>query len=148
MTAGVGIGFDYHLANNIVIGGALEASWLGARQSQSIGPVSVAGDLDYVGVIRANLGYSFGTWMPYATVGYGWGHLRGDVSGLNLSADDFASGIVYGAGVKFALSSNWSAKLEWLRYDFDGSLDFGLAAASAAASVDTVKLGLQYRFGG
>lgn len=147
-TAGVGIGFDYHMANNFVIGGVLDTSWLGAARTNSVLGVPVTGDLDYAGTLRANLGYSFGTWMPYATVGYGWGHLRSEIGIVNLTSADFLHGMTYGAGIKLALTQNWAASVEWLRYDFDGTANFGPGSASADAKVDTIKLGLQYRFGG
>lgn len=147
ITAGVGLGFDYHLASNIVIGAVLDASWLGARQSAAIGPVNISGDLDYVGTVRGNIGYSFGTWLPYLTAGYGWGHLQSDVSLVNLSANDFASGFVWGGGIKLALTRNWAASLEYLRYDFDGSLNFGPGTAAATADIQTLKIGVHYRFG-
>ena len=112
-------------------------------------------DVDYVGTVRGRIGYAFGTWLPYVTGGLAWGHTHvnvNDGSGQRISApDDTRPGWTAGAGVEFAVSGNWSAKLEYdyidlSRRTYDLSA-FGLPAVNVDPSVHLVKLGLNYRFG-
>ena len=73
------------------------------------------------------------------------------------SSSDVRFGWTVGAGVEGKITSNWSAKLEYLYMDFDGfrAGSFSLAPASAiTGNVDTsfhdhvLRVGLNYSFGG
>jgi len=146
-TAGIGLGFDYELSNRIVFGAVLEGAWLGANGTGSIGPVNVEGRVDYLLSARANLGYSLGTWLPHATVGYSCGHLRSEIGIANLSADDFTCGLAYGAGLKLALTKNVSLTGEWVRHDLgSGVMNFGPGSAAVESRIDRLTAGLHYRF--
>jgi outer membrane immunogenic protein len=97
--------------------------------------------------------------LVYGKIGAAWG--RFDVSGDN-STGLFERGSVtltgplFGAGIEYALGSNWTAKLE---YDYIGyvgksqHIDAGPPAiqppfdSSLSASEHLVKLGLNYKFG-
>lgn len=147
VNAALGLGYNFHLSRNWVLGIETDIGWLGAARSTNIGGASLSADLDYYGTITGKVGYSFGTWMLYAKGGYAWGHIRSDVSLVNLSADDFVNGWAYGAGAEFALSKNWSLTAEWVRLDFrTAALDFGPGSVAAEAVIDLAKAGVRYRF--
>jgi outer membrane immunogenic protein len=62
-------------------------------------------------------------------------------------------GYTLGAGLEYGLTPNWSAKLEYLHYGFSsatapvGTLG-PRSAVALSSSVDTLKVGINYRFGG
>ena len=147
VTAGVGIGYDWQISQNWVVGIGLDANWLGAKQSTGIGGVaSITGDLDYYGVLKAKVGYSFGTWQIFATGGYAYGHLGSGISVVNLSADDFIGGWAYGMGAEFALTRNVALTLAWERVDFGtGSQNYGPGSLATDAVLDTYKAGVKWR---
>jgi outer membrane immunogenic protein len=98
----------------------------------------------------------------------GLGGIGGIVSiggaGLTSSTEETAFGWVLGFGAEYALSTNWSAFIEYDYMDFEkksGALDLttllgggGLAPGTATANVDfknklsIAKVGVNYKFGG
>lgn len=150
MSAGAGIGYNFHLTRNIFLGIEADANWTGLDQALGVAPgISISSELDYYGTVRGKLGYSFGTWNLYATGGWAWGHLASNIGGIGLSADDFVNGWAYGAGAEFALTRSLSLGVEWLRLDYrTANLDFGPGSVPADAQIDTVKAVLRYRWGG
>jgi outer membrane immunogenic protein len=72
------------------------------------------------------------------------------------SADKTLWGWTVGTGVEYALTENWSAKLEYNYLDFgDNTLSFpvpipriGAVDVDTTTSLHTVKFGVNYRFGG
>lgn len=114
------------------------------------------------GTLTGRLGLATGSWLLYAKGGAAF--LNADVSfedtnplGLTLvngtTNSDTLSGWVLGGGVEVALTNNWSLKAEYLHFDFGTAT---VAAQSPGGqtyrfdndiAVDTVKAGLNYRFG-
>ena len=62
-------------------------------------------------------------------------------------------GYAAGAGIEWGFAPNWSAKVEYMHYGFDSNTA-PIPALSATATadlrldIDTVKVGINYRFGG
>lgn len=144
------------------------------RLSDSVWSKKVDLSLDSFGTVRARLGYANGAVMPYVTGGLAWGKTSGDIAvtytpnghvdaNANPAGTSYASvdethvGWTIGAGVEWAFAPNWSLKAEYLHIDL-GSEDYafkGLTYTDAPfdtdnfkseLTVDTVKLGLNYRF--
>lgn len=148
-TAGLGAGYNFHLTRSWVLGIEGDFNYAAADRAVGIAPgIALSSEIDYYATLRARLGYSFGTWMVYGHAGGVWAHLASNVSGVGLSADDFASGLAYGAGVEAALWGGWSGRFEWTRLDFDSVQNFGIGTLNTASNVDIFKVGLAYRFGG
>ncbi len=118
-------------------------------------PVAVQHDADYVGTVRGRIGYAFGTWLPYVTGGLAWGHTHG-ISSMTAAAGDssghYQPGWTAGTGVEFAVSGNWSAKVE---YDYVDAVAPNVRferlrrcpTSMSILAINVVKLGLNYRFG-
>ena len=54
-------------------------------------------------------------------------------------------------GIEYGFTSNWSAKLEYMHYSFDSATASRGAIAVAdpvSLSIDSIKAGIIYRFGG
>src|SRR5262249_47223211 len=112
---------------------------------------------------RARIGLAFDWLMPYVTAGGALVNARDDlivtVGGVSASFPPLSTttlGWTVGAGVDVALSSNWSARLEYLHIRakdvtssvlIPGFLAVGTAAETASYRDNIVRVGLNYRIG-
>jgi len=62
---------------------------------------------------------------------------------------------VIGAGIEYGFTPNWSAKVEYLHFNFGNTLDYTVFNAVGTPfrfnqnlTVETAKVGVNYRFGG
>jgi outer membrane immunogenic protein len=123
------------------------------------------------GTVHARLGYAWAQWLPYITGGWAWGR-NGLTSRCPRSCDPtFAptdadsattsdtrthSGWAIGGGLEYAINENWSVIAEYLhlelgsqRYNVQVDYDDGVPPGVdfGRLKIDTVKVGLNYRFG-
>jgi outer membrane immunogenic protein len=98
---------------------------------------------DFLGSVRARLGVASPTTLLYATGGLGVG--RGSISVLGSEASNTHYGWTLGGGLEWMISPNWTAKIEYLHYDF-GKETYG-SLLDVGFNVDTVRVGLNYKFG-
>jgi outer membrane immunogenic protein len=103
----------------------------------------------WLGTARGRLGYAgWSNWLPYFTGGLAMGDIKAANSALS-SANKTKMGYALGAGVEYAMWSNWSVKLEYLYVDL-GKFDCGIACGAATDNVsfkaNVVRAGLNYRF--
>ncbi len=104
--------------------------------------------LGWLATGRGRIGYTGWTnWLPYLTGGVAGGNIKatspfGSASKTNI-------GWTAGAGLEYALWSNWSVKAEYLYVDL-GKFDCGVACGAATDNVsfksNLVRLGVNYRF--
>jgi high affinity Mn2+ porin len=137
-----------------VLGIEADASFTGPLDVPALIPAPFHSTIDYVGTVRGRAGYASGTLLAYLTGGFAWGHSHvniNDATGAVVSSPGQNQlGWTAGAGLEFAVSGNWSAKLEYdyidlARRTFDLS-GFGLPPVNVDPNVHLVKLGLNYRF--
>lgn len=105
--------------------------------------------------MRGRIGYAFDRAMVYATGGWAW--TRNDLSlaipatGIAVSERSTHSGWVLGGGIEWALVDNWTAKVEY-QYLALGSANYlsgtVVGGLDVDADVHTIRIGLNYRFGG
>jgi high affinity Mn2+ porin len=149
---GYQVGTNRELANRIVLGVEADSTFTSPRDQSAFGrmpPVPFNSTIDYVGTARGRIGYAFDRIMPYLTGGFAWGHTRAlinDGSGASVGYTQF--GWTAGAGVEFAVSGNWSAKLEYeyvdlnrQRYDLS---NFLLPGVVMDPRIHLLKFGLNY----
>jgi outer membrane immunogenic protein len=151
------IGCNYQFATSVVLGIEADASWAdisGDSPNPLIPGDSVHARTDLLTDVTGRLGWTWNRWLVYAKGGVAWAHDNYDVltPGADFSASETRTGWTVGAGVEWAFLDNWSAKLEYLHYDFGGR-DLTLTDPVAGTigthidqRIDTVKLGLNYRF--
>jgi high affinity Mn2+ porin len=155
LIGGYQAGYNRQFSNHVVLGIEADASFPSPIDAPRLTPAPFNTTLDYVGTVRGRIGYAFGAWLPYVTGGFAWGHSHVDINdgGRNIisSPGQYHPGWTAGAGVEFAVSGNWSAKLEYdyidlarRMYDLSG---FGLPGVNVDPNIHLVKLGLNYRFG-
>jgi len=103
---------------------------------------------DWLATVRGRLGYDWGRFMPYVTGGAAFGDIKMTPVGLG-SETDTRFGWTAGAGVEFAISGPWTAKVEYLYADL-GDATCSAATCGVSTNVDfntsIVRGGLNYRF--
>ena len=109
----------------------------------------------WLGTARLRVGYAFDRIMPYLTGGYAAGSVAARVTGAPGANEESytRSGYAIGGGVEYAVSSNWSAKIEYLHvglarhsYFLTSPAPTGAFPRSVPYSADIVRIGLNYRF--
>lgn len=157
---GVQVGADYQFAPNWVLGVEGQYSWLGNNNNS----VAFTGTgLGYVytnnqralGSVTGRLGYTWGPAMLYAKGGYAFSDnnetlLFGGVAQPFSFDSGHRDGYTVGAGLEYMFAPNWSAKVEYMYYNFGNSRFVTPAALAPFGSFrtddHTVKVGLNYRF--
>jgi len=161
LIGGYQVGYNRQFANRLVLGIEADATFTSPEDQAALGRMPVTPfntTADYVGTVRGRIGYAFGRWMPYVTGGFAWGHTRAFINQTDTDSGDvisalghYQTGWTAGLGIEFAVSGNWTAKLEYeyvdlsrQTYDLSG---FGLANTSVEPRVSLAKFGLNYQFG-
>ena len=104
----------------------------------------------WLSTVRGRFGYAgWNNWLPYITGGLAMGDIKATNSALS-SANKTKMGYALGAGVEYAMMTNWSVKLEYLYVDL-GKFDCGVACSATkpdnvSFNANVVRAGLNYRF--
>src|SRR6516164_3457542 len=168
--AGGQVGFNWQ-AGMVVFGAEFDAQWSGQSNAVSLictppMPGCTATEAVKIRSLttgRARIGLAFDWLMPYVTAGGALVNARDDltvnVGGATGSFPPLSGttlGWTAGAGVDVALSSNWSARFEYLHISANGItssalipgfLGNGSAAETATYRDNIVRVGLNYRIG-
>src|SRR5258708_35544035 len=155
----------------VVFGAEFDAQWSGQSNAVSLictPPIPGCTATEAVKIRslttgRARIGLAFDWLMPYVTAGGGLVNARDDltvnVGGVSANFQPLSNttlGWTAGAGVDVALSSNWSARFEYLHIKANGItssvlipgvLGNGTAAETASYRDNIVRVGLNYRIG-
>ena len=127
---GLQLGYNWQLSRNWVFG--IEGDISGTDINTAVGPSHI----DYLGTLRARVGYTWDRTMLYGTGGLAWN--RSSVGG----AHDNDTGYALGLGLEWAFAPGWSTKVEYMYYAFDNT-----GPIAADLDISTIKVGLNYRFG-
>ena len=159
------IGYNFQ-SGIVVFGIEADASWSNIKGTTPciIGLFSCKREVDYVGTITGRLGFTADRALIYVKGGAAFAHVDHKVSlfGTEITnADKTIWGWTVGTGVEYAITGNWSAKLEYNFMDFGSQhLDFPLSvgfindgvpfnvAVDTKTYIHAVKFGVNYRFGG
>lgn len=148
---GLQAGYNYQFANNVVLGLEADIDWTSmGSNTVVISNTGGAGEasLDYVGTIRARLGYAFDRVLPYITGGAAYANTNyGTIYGISTSQTNW--GWTIGAGVEYAFTNNWTAKIEYLYVDLQGNsytIPATLGSVNADTNLNLLKLGVNYKF--
>src|SRR4051794_1881161 len=155
LIGGYQAGYVRQFPNHLVLGIEADAAFTSPLDAPALRPAPFNTTIDCTGTVRGRAGYAFGTLLPYVTGGFAWGHSHidiRDIAGEIVSTPgQTQTGWTAGAGLEFAVSGNWSAKVEYdyielSRRVFDLS-GFGLSSVNVDPNIHLVKLGLNYRLG-
>ncbi|VIO66547.1 hypothetical protein CI1B_16690 [Bradyrhizobium ivorense] len=158
VTGGIGgfqVGYNKEFANRFVLGVEADATFTSPTDIPRRVLAPFNSTIDYAGTLRGRVGYSFGNWMPYLTGGFAWGHSHvkvNDADGAVISEPgQYHTGWTAGAGAEFALSGNWTAKVEYEYVDLSrktlGLAEFGMPGVAIEPRRHLLKFGLNYQFG-
>jgi outer membrane immunogenic protein len=167
--AGGQVGFNYQIGS-WVVGLEAQGSWASATGDNTNLIFSFTGNGDRIinnsevrsiGVVAGRVGYAFDRVLPYVIGGGAWANDKffntTTTSPLVVATGtDTRSGWMAGVGVEYAFWDNLSLKLEYNYLDLGrerirlgcpgcagGAVDYDIVQ-----QMNTVKLGLNYRFGG
>ena len=133
-----------------VVGLEGDIDWANIKGTTNRGCVGgCSSENTWLGTARGRLGYSFDRWMPYITGGAAFGDVTTTNPGFS-GATNTQVGWTAGAGVEFAIASNWTAKVEYLHYDL-GSFNCGVGCNgflndNVKFSADAIRGGVNFRF--
>ena len=153
MIGGYQAGYNYHFANNVVLGVEADVSFGSPIDIPRLAPTSFNTTIDYLATARGRAGYSLGRWMPYVTGGVAWGHTHVDLNDFGTAVPPRRylahAGWTAGLGIEVAVGGNWTAKAEYdyvdlARRTYDLT-DIRLQRVNVDPNVHLFKLGLNYR---
>jgi outer membrane immunogenic protein len=166
-TIGGTVGYNYQIGN-FVAGLEADLSYvdLGKSVVTTLGPLTttVGNEMTYFGTVRGRLGVAFDRLLVYATGGLAFGDSDATTTVAGPGGafwtggkNDTRFGYTLGAGLEYAFTGNWSAKVEYLYYDlgrqsYDSPQVQGAAlpgvfgATRAENRGNIVRAGINYRF--
>jgi outer membrane immunogenic protein len=120
-----------------------------AKGSAACGGGTCETAMTWLGTARGRLGYGgWSNWLPYVTGGLAFGGVKATNSAVG-STSTTRLGWTIGAGLEYALFSNWSVKAEYLYVDL-GKFNCTNCSATGVDNVtyhtSIVRAGLNYRF--
>lgn len=137
------IGYNYQLANRVVLG--LEADFSGTDLSATgpgVGFGAARVDQNFIGTVRARIGYAADRFLPYVTGGFAYGGSDVTIPGVG-SKDDTRFGYTVGAGLEYAFTNNWTARIEGLYVDLERD---NVGTARVGQELGIIRAGVNYKF--
>src|SRR5436190_18107035 len=153
------IGCDYQFARNWAVGIDGDFSWAdirGETPDPFFGNKNIDARTHWLASATGRLGYTWDHWMLYGKGGAAWARDKYDTRNpllYDFTGSEIGTGWIVGAGLEWAFWHKWSARLEFDHYDFSNRTvvltdpNLGSQVANIKQRVETVKLGLNYRFG-
>jgi len=154
------IGCDYQFASSWVAGFEGSAGWGNISGNTTVAipgdSVNFTENTDLLTSVTARIGYAWNDWLLYAKGGAAWTGNRysaSDAAGLFAFAGlETRLGWTAGAGIEWALSRNWSVKLEYDYYGFgtrsvtfiDNTISGIAGPVNINQNIQIVKLGLNF----
>ncbi|WP_041357606.1 carbohydrate porin [Nitrobacter hamburgensis] len=157
--SGVQAGYNIQLPSGLLLGLEADISFPNYIESNSdvsklaTARSAVTQQWDFIGSARGRIGYATGPWLTYASGGLAFAgerYLNDLPSGDQEKALDMRLGWAAGAGLEYAFTPSWSARLEYLYYRFDKTNVQFPSAAQYAATMDmhSIRVGLNRKLGG
>jgi len=141
VAGGFTAGYNYQFNPNWVLGTETDIAFSNADTTHN----GRKFESDYVGTLRARLGYSVGNVMFYGTGGLAYG--RGELSVGGLTNEQTHWGWALGAGVEAMLTEHVSAKFEYLYVDLGKeTYQSTLGPQGVSYTTNLLRGGVNYRF--
>jgi len=105
-------GWNFQFSQTVV-GFESDVAWTNLRGSVGGCLQSCDVSLDLLSTYRGRIGYSVGSWLPFATVGLAVGDIRTD-------RNEFRAGFAVGGGLEYAVNRWVVARFDYLHVDFRG----------------------------
>ena len=152
-----------HVGYNVQFGGlvvGVEGDFEGTTLSHTTvyplsAPDTFRSEIGWQSSVRGRLGYAFDRVMIYGTGGVAFADInhtyREATTPITQSLSDVRTGWTAGGGVEYALSNNWSARVEYRYADFGAKNDVPAIAFPRfierhTETVQSVRVGFSYKF--
>jgi outer membrane immunogenic protein len=148
---GVQAGYNWQI-NNFVLGLEADIAAGGLRRTFDLGGGDTyRASVPLLSTVRARAGLAADRALFYVTGGLGIATFqdRWDIGGVITSFSSTRAGYALGAGVEYAFTPNWTAKVEYMYYGFGDRRNLLVAGAPGdrlRTDIHTVKLGINYLF--
>ncbi|MDJ1158923.1 porin family protein [Chelatococcus sp. SYSU_G07232] len=141
---GAQLGYNYQMGG-FVVGGELEASYLGGGKSKRNAASLVSIEQKWLGAAKLRAGVALDRTLIFATAGVATSKF--DVQGVG-NKDKWKTGYLLGAGVEHAFTDNLTLKAEYnyLRFGDQKVALAGGGVRKSELSDHVVKAGLNYKF--
>ena len=140
------IGYNWQV-NQIVFGLETDLQYSGQDDTVTLAGVTGTQNLDWFGTFRGRIGIVvFDRWLPYFTGGLAYGGRSVTLAGL--SSDNTSLGWALGVGVDYAITPQWSARLEYLHIsleDYNATFPAG-SVNTGRLDNDIIRGAVNYRF--
>jgi outer membrane immunogenic protein len=148
------VGFNYQISH-LVLGVETDLDWADIHGSNSAAIFTNETKVKTLGTLRGRVGYAWDNFLLYGTGGFAWGRLSDgcDACGA-LEEIHTLTGYTVGAGIEYGITTNLSARAEYLYVHLDPTDYFTLAGfgcfggCSLGSDVNIVRLGLNWRLAG
>jgi outer membrane immunogenic protein len=155
------LGYNYQFPSNWVVGVEWTFDWGGGDKTSNVVTApngnqlqASANGASWLTTLAGRFGYGADRWLVYGKGGWAWletsAQIRNLTTGAIANGDHTGSGWVGGAGVEYALTQNWTTKLE---YNYIGSGNWSSpnnfiagGTASYKAHIQTLVVGVNYKF--
>ncbi|MBO0902759.1 outer membrane protein [Jiella sonneratiae] len=177
--AGVQVGYNYQ-TGPYVVGVEADVDWSGLDDTRDSGIFTLGGfnarttddlDMNVLATVRGRLGYAMDRLLVYGTGGLAWSDatvrrnldwsfadgcppVGGGLQRCHVGEEDFDIGYTVGAGLEYAFTENFTAKVEYQYIDF-GDEPFRTVNANipnqpldheVSLDIHTIRVGLNYKF--
>jgi outer membrane immunogenic protein len=139
------LGYNWQVGQ-AVLGLEGDGDWANIKGSTSSSFGTIQTQSNWLSTVRGRLGYAGDRWMPYATAGAAFGDIKASLPGFT-GTDTTRAGWTAGAGVEFAISGPWTAKLEYLYVDLgNANTNVPVSPDNVSLKENIVRAGVNYRF--
>ena len=145
-------GYNWQGNNPLVVGVEGDLAWAGIKGDDGGAGLSVnTSHYRWLGSVRGRIGYAFDNWLLFGTGGWAFTNIRHtNDNAAGESFDSARSGWTVGGGIEYALTPNWTTRLDYRYFDF-GSYSRpaptnGIVPYSVGNRLQTITVGLSYKF--
>lgn len=149
VVAGGQVGYNYQV-NQWVWGVEVDVAGTSIKNTFGFPGIATSSiNWDALTTLTGKAGWAVDNWLLYGKAGGAWADVSASASmpivgiGTVSLGGGTASGWVVGVGAEYAFRNNWSARVEYNHFDFGSDGAF----AGSSVTLDTVKLGINYKFG-
>lgn len=158
---GADLGYDYQF-NSFVVGIESNFDWTSLSATGAgvvvpgVGTLQGSANTKWITTVAGRFGLAWNQVLFYGKAGVGWVGNTATITNLttggSVSASNSRTGGLLGVGAEWAFNPNWSAKIEYNHinldsYVFSGGPIFPADTWTAHRNVDTLMVGINYRFG-
>lgn len=142
------LGYNYQIGQ-FVIGIEDDGAWSGISKTWPIGFGSLQDNILAIGSLTGRAGFAANNFLIYGKSGYAYmlNEISATGPGGFVWERRLHSGWTVGGGLEYGFTNNWSAKAEYMFTQYLATPYLSLNNATITTDVQTVKLGINYRFG-